>query len=73
MSQDQIQKEWESYLRDRTVSIDYYESVTKGCFSTAQPYKIVLTSEKPNSHGTNDASRDAEVAAGLRLHGRGPQ
>lgn len=45
--QDQIRKEWESYLRDRTVSIEYYESVSRGSFSTAQPYKIVVTAEKP--------------------------
>jgi len=44
---DQIQKEWESYLRDRTVSIEYYDSVSRGSFSTAQPYKIVVTADMP--------------------------
>lgn len=43
MSEDQIQKEWESYLRDRTVSIEYFNWVTSGKFSTAMPLGVTLT------------------------------
>lgn len=42
MSEDQIQKEWESYLKDRTVSIDYYNWISGGKFSTAGPLEVVL-------------------------------
>jgi len=44
---DRIRKEWESYLRDRTVSLEYYEEISRKGFSTAQPYKVILTSEEP--------------------------
>jgi len=40
---DRIRKEWESYLRDRTVSLEYYEEISRGMFTTAEPYKVVLT------------------------------
>lgn len=43
MTQDQIQKEWESYLRDRTVSIEYFNWVAGGEFSTAMPLGVTLT------------------------------
>ena len=43
MTEDQIQKEWESYLRDRTVSIEYFNWATSGKFSTAQPLGVTLT------------------------------
>jgi hypothetical protein len=41
-----IQKEWESYLRDRTVSLEYYEEISRGSFSTANPFKLMVASER---------------------------
>lgn len=43
LDDERIQKEWESYLRDRTVSLEYYEAVTGGRCSTAEPFKVILT------------------------------
>jgi hypothetical protein len=41
-----IQKEWESYLRDRTVSLEYFEEMSCGSFSTATPFTFIVASDK---------------------------